>query len=70
MGFAILAFVRLLSEQPIGLLWKERKMRASKRATKNSHKSTVHRRNYRQYLAETMWAVGAGVMASPLAALS
>lgn len=40
------------------------------RHSSNTKKSNTSARKYWQYLFETIWAVGAGVMVSPLATLS
>jgi hypothetical protein len=70
LGLAILALVRLFSEHPFGSNGRDNKMNDSNRAPKQTRVSTVQCRNYWQYLAETIWAVGAGALASPLATLS
>ena len=71
-GFAALAglaLMRLLSENSIRRLRRGNNMDANK-GRHSSKKSNTSTRKYWQYLLETMWAVGAGVMASPLATLS
>lgn len=72
-GFAALAglaLMRLLSETSLRGFRKGNHMRANKGRHSNTKKSNTSARKYWQYLLETFWAVGAGVMASPLATLS
>ncbi|NYD40065.1 hypothetical protein BJZ21_000148 [Nocardioides panaciterrulae] len=44
--------------------------RKGRHNSSNTKKSNTSARKYWQYLLETIWAVGAGVMVSPLATLS
>lgn len=66
-GLVFLAFVRLLSEIPVEMIQKGDAMNV-RTAMRNKLRNRT--RKYWQYLLETMWAAGAGVMVSPLAALS
>ncbi|TFV81791.1 hypothetical protein E4V99_12565 [Microbacterium sp. dk485] len=63
----ILALVRLLGERRI-CKRKEKPMDAVQKPNTNSTTNTP--RKFWQYLLETIWATGAGVLAAPLATLS
>lgn len=65
----ILALVRLLSEVPFGATKKEKAMGECSRRVRED-RPIDRTRKYWQFLLETMWAAGAGVIGSPLAALS
>lgn len=72
-GFAALAGLALMclpSEASSRGSRKGNHMRANKGRHGNTKKSDTSTRKYWQYLLETFWAVGARVMASPLATLS
>ena len=62
-----LAFVRLLSERPERASRKETKMNGRHKATQIN--SSSHR-TYLQFMLETIWTTGAGVMVTSLATLS
>jgi hypothetical protein len=63
----ILALVRLLSEWHTSKR-KEKRMNVVQKYDTNSTTKTP--RKFWQYLLETIWATGAGVLAAPLATLS
>jgi hypothetical protein len=63
----ILALVRLFSERHI-CKRKEKPMNTVQKPNTNSTTNTP--RKFWQYLLETIWATGAGVLAAPLATLS
>ncbi len=63
----ILALARLLSERPFSKR-KEQLMDVIQKRITNSTTNTS--RKFWQYLLETIWAIGAGVLAAPLATLS
>jgi hypothetical protein len=63
----ILALVRLLSDRHL-CKRKEKPMNAVPKPNTNSTTNTP--RKFWQYLLETIWATGAGVLAAPLATLS
>ncbi|MDC7802394.1 hypothetical protein PP359_00510 [Sphingomonas sp. BLCC-B65] len=63
----ILTLVRLLSERRISKR-KEKPMNTVQKQNTNS--TTNIPRKFWQYLLETIWATGAGVLAAPLATLS
>lgn len=62
-----LAFVRLLSERPVGVRRKGGIMNSQHRA---AQVNIQPHRTYLQYIWETIWTTGAGVMAASLATLS
>lgn len=59
MAFVVLALFRLLSERSLFTL-KEKKMK------NNKHTKKAKPRKFINYVFETLWAVGAGVIGSPL----
>ncbi len=63
-----LAFVRLLSEIPGRDKRKEKRMKATRASVPNSQSGQP--RKFLQYLLETIWAAGAGVLGTSLATLS
>lgn len=63
-----LALIRLLSEIRFRTNQKEVAMASNKKRS-HSHQSRCSRKFW-QYICETIWAVGAGAMAAPLATLS
>lgn len=63
-----LALVRLFSELPSHGNRKEKRVKASKASVPNSQ--SAQPRKFWQYLLETIWAAGAGVLGTSLATLS
>lgn len=63
-----LAFVRLLSEAPVWSSRTENRMKANKASVPNSRPAQPRR--FWQYLLETIWAAGVGVLGSSLATLN
>ena len=63
-----LAFVRLLSEIPGREKRKEKRMKATRASVPNSQSGQP--RKFLQYLLETIWAAGAGVLGTSLAVLT
>jgi len=63
-----LAFVRLLSDIPGRDKRKENRMKATRVSVSNSRLAVPRRVG--QYLLETIWATGAGVLGTSLATLS
>lgn len=63
-----LALVRFLSERHIRCKRKEKPMNAIQKPNTNS--TSKNPRKFWQYLLETIWATGAGVLAAPLATLN
>ncbi len=71
-GLLLLAFVRLLSERSLsgrstGKHGSKNKREGGSRmgtANRGTHRGTVSVRSFKQYVAETFWAYGAGVTAA------